>query len=548
MMTRQKRRRTSPEDHAVLEAAYQRNSKPDKAERTEIVNSVSLGEKEVQIWFQNRRQNDRRKSRPLLPHEMMSHFRNPIPQGLLDEPNTVLQDPRSTPQSSFSSIEDSERSYSSSTRKSDVRTQNVSRASSIHDLLNPIVSFNSDCSTSFESQNAEQVSSLTSRSSTVTGEPENVSLRDCQIRSAAPSPPLKKPSGDGNPILAGTNKKLLSNESNNIGTAAYSIEKASGVLAERPSEHSASLDWSATRRKRAFTEIEEIALPSSQNSGIRLSMTVDGVVKVKTTDEETPSPPKRRAPNLASLRNEELKPSHSAVAASEMLKEGQRFKARPTSGIFGRSRDARTWEFYCDGEARTALSAQAEHENNGSAVGAINLIRSQGQNARSKAQQRRQDMALKPKSGAGNTRKQAASTEQKPELVRAMSSMARLSSKCKEDIIDIGKSRKISHARSPSGDSDKENWAPGTRSSSHPLRRSRASSAPRDVLQDHHAAVRLTSTSTGPFPTNKDENDHKHGVWKKEIRQADNLYHGKEKEEDLDCIQGLLSLSQGAWK
>lgn len=39
----------SPEDHAVLEAAYQRNSKPDKAERTAIVNSVSLGEKEVQV-------------------------------------------------------------------------------------------------------------------------------------------------------------------------------------------------------------------------------------------------------------------------------------------------------------------------------------------------------------------------------------------------------------------------------------------------------------------------------------------------------------------
>ena len=502
----------------------------------------------IQIWFQNRRQNDRRKSRPLLPHEMMSHFRNSIPQGLLDEPNTASQDPRSTPQSSFSSIEDSERSYSGSTKKTDDRTQNASRASSIHDLLNPMVSFDSDCSTSFEPRNAEQASTLTSQSSTVTGGPENVPLRDCQVRSAAPSPPLKKLGGDGNQTLAGTGQNILSSESNHIGTAAYSIVKASGVLAERPSEHSASLDWSATRRKRAFNEIEEIALPSSQNAGIRLSMTVDGVVKVKTTDEETPSPPKRRAQNLASLRNEGLKRSHSAVAASELLKEGQRYKARPTSGIFGRSRDARTWEFYCDGDARTALPAQAEPENNGSAVGAINLIRSQGQNARSKAQQRRKGMALKPKSEAGNTRKQAAFTEQKPKLVRAMSSMARLSSKCKEDI-DIGKSGKTSHASSPSGDSDKENWAPGTRTSSHPLRRSQASSASRDVLQDHHAAARLTSTNTRPFVTNKDgENDQKHGVWKKEIRQADSFYHGEEKGEDLDCIQGLLSLSQGAWK
>jgi hypothetical protein len=40
---------SSPEDHAILEAAYLRNSKPDKAERTAIVSSVALGEKEVQV-------------------------------------------------------------------------------------------------------------------------------------------------------------------------------------------------------------------------------------------------------------------------------------------------------------------------------------------------------------------------------------------------------------------------------------------------------------------------------------------------------------------
>lgn len=39
----------SPQDHALLEAAYQRNSKPDKNERIEIVGQVALGEKEVQV-------------------------------------------------------------------------------------------------------------------------------------------------------------------------------------------------------------------------------------------------------------------------------------------------------------------------------------------------------------------------------------------------------------------------------------------------------------------------------------------------------------------
>jgi hypothetical protein len=39
----------SPEDQAVLEAEYQRNPKPDKASRMEIVKRVALGEREVQV-------------------------------------------------------------------------------------------------------------------------------------------------------------------------------------------------------------------------------------------------------------------------------------------------------------------------------------------------------------------------------------------------------------------------------------------------------------------------------------------------------------------
>lgn len=39
----------SPQDHAILEAAYQKNSKPDKNERVELVLKVQLSEKEVQV-------------------------------------------------------------------------------------------------------------------------------------------------------------------------------------------------------------------------------------------------------------------------------------------------------------------------------------------------------------------------------------------------------------------------------------------------------------------------------------------------------------------
>lgn len=45
----QRRKRTSPRDHATLEAAYHQNSKPDKEERAALVRQTELTEKEVQV-------------------------------------------------------------------------------------------------------------------------------------------------------------------------------------------------------------------------------------------------------------------------------------------------------------------------------------------------------------------------------------------------------------------------------------------------------------------------------------------------------------------
>jgi Homeodomain len=39
----------SPRDQAILEAEYKQNPKPNKAARAEIVEKVSLSEKEVQV-------------------------------------------------------------------------------------------------------------------------------------------------------------------------------------------------------------------------------------------------------------------------------------------------------------------------------------------------------------------------------------------------------------------------------------------------------------------------------------------------------------------
>ena len=47
--TRTKRKRTSPQDFAILEAEYEKNARPDKAMRSSIVERVLLSDKEVQV-------------------------------------------------------------------------------------------------------------------------------------------------------------------------------------------------------------------------------------------------------------------------------------------------------------------------------------------------------------------------------------------------------------------------------------------------------------------------------------------------------------------
>jgi hypothetical protein len=470
---------------------------------------------------------------------MVPLFRNSIPRALLHESTPTSGDDHFTPQASFSSVDGSaqasfssvdgsERSFSSNSNRCDDHAQNASRASSIHDLLNPMSPSESDSSTSFESHNVGQPSTQSSQSAVESeGTSSSGASRDCQTRPAALSTRSNLTSVGGYKPAESGNRLVLDENRNSSAASSSIVKRGGGSVGRISAEHFVSLDAPATSRKRVFDEMQDLALPSSQSSSVRLSMTLDGAVKVRTTDEETPSPPKQRPQNITSLRKEGLRRSHSAIAASELLKDGARNKARPSSGIFGRSRDARTWEFYCDGDARAALSAQADNESNGSAVGAINLIRCQSQNAKSKAQQRGKETALKPKIGAENARRPAASTGQREKLVRAMSSMARLPSISKTDSADSNKAGKISHARSSSGDSDKENWAPGTRCSNNGLRRlGRSSNASRDVLQDHRESGALGC----------------------DVFQADRLGHGEDKEEDLDCIQGLLSLSQGAWR
>ena len=297
------------------------------------------------------------------------------------------------------------------------------------------------------------------------------------------------------------------------------------------------------------------AAPSSR---VRLSLSLDGKAELISSD---PSPP----------RAHPLRPSSSGSAIPQKRMRGlQRSQSAlpfgplprksPITAPFvprlasGRSRDARTWEFCCDTEARDELTTQAENESSGSAVAAINLIRSTSSSA------------LKPNTNKRNApavKHDQSKHGKKPKLGRAMSSLARLQSTEKQsNSPQIRPSKdKDGLMRSPSGDSDKENWIPteaGGNARRRPLPSSRS---------DKQASSKAVLGDNFNVPTHAVNFGGNRNKKRKPAYEGPNVFEDQENSEvpadvekfmrgdispskkgDLDCVQGLLSLSQGNWR
>lgn len=266
------------------------------------------------------------------------------------------------------------------------------------------------------------------------------------------------------------------------------------------------------------------------SSFVRLAVTADGAVKVRINDETTPSPPKERLPpppEIANRRSSGFQRAQSDLSHS--LNFNFRDSRNSVKGLIGRSRDARTWEFYCDRSSRSSLATRAEQAATGSAVGALGLMRS--------ASQKKAPVLTPNRAKQNNLRRAAASLGIKPNLTRTRSSMARLQGSDSTTSRDDLKHGKNDYRRCSSGsDSDKENWMPGTRSS-----------------VQAHQAVRSTSQEDAALEQSQHstvENDiaSEQALGGSEQRNRPLPASGKAKVDDLDCVQGLLSLSQGAWR
>lgn len=300
------------------------------------------------------------------------------------------------------------------------------------------------------------------------------------------------------------------------------------------------------------------ALLKRTSSLVRLSMSLDGKAKVTTNDESSPSPPRvRPAPFVPKARGPAaLQRSLSAAGVAE---EDKQCLPWPRRTISGRSRDARTWEFYCDSEVRDSLTTQAEREGSGSALGAIALIRARNSKTLMTNVNKRNLQASKAEP---IKRIKASSDTQKPKLSRANSSMARLETngaevdKASQPSKQAGKAgRRYRACRSSSGDSDKENWEPGT-TRTNARRRQRPAAQPNRqhaILQENLQVMSQSSSLDAVLSrenVSPQRSKQRSGGDVEEDAEVASFMAASgtpREEEDLDCVQGLLSLSQGAW-
>ncbi|KAL4945155.1 hypothetical protein BDV06DRAFT_47792 [Aspergillus oleicola] len=518
LLARQKRRRTSPEDHAILEAEYQRNPKPDKTARANIVSRVSLGEKEVQIWFQNRRQNDRRKSKPLLPHEV-------IPSSQSDEPKS---DDIIPAESGFPSGDNGDKD-------------------GLHGQppigLPEGDSFASDMLDNEQDQLGE--SSQTSIATSEFPEPSQQNADNTVVENDAVQNPDDASANE--PLQSSVKRKRSGSDS--VGGMVTTEATTPGGITMFKSPPSLRLSMSfdgeaVLRREGELTP----SPPKGRRDSLRISMSADGQAVVRGAGEPSPSKNRismfsARKPKLAGLRR-----STSAVVLGTPPSSLQKERS------FGRSRDPRNWESFFDTDARSALSTPFSSQSTPNA----SALRSSGQRSLTRSLSARHSSLLTPNSKHQSTPITQAMREKRRKLSRTVSSLGRLETgrKVLGESAPSNLKKSLKDDELEDGDSDKENWIPGTRVSQS--RRRTVSYHQRPILKDSNgrdsrpqpkAQNSVRSRMSQPFGRKQGSAGTKS---MSSLGTDVSAFMGGEntasQEEDLDCIQGLLSLSQGAWR
>lgn len=211
----------------------------------------------------------------------------------------------------------------------------------------------------------------------------------------------------------------------------------------------------------------------------------------------------------------------------------------------GRSRDSRAWEFWCDKDARSELEEKADQEASGSAADAIGLIRSSSGRGVLQSLAGKREPPLGEASSAKRFR-----ASRTPLLQRSSSLHNKQSPRMFGDKSATKTPRQFRKAASglgiqmPMTDSDKENWSP-----------ERQIVAGADEEDYPFSMPRPQASKRSPAKSGKDRSEPTRSVDDPEVDEEVARFMGRERksqsvseEEELDCVQGLLSLSQGNWR
>lgn len=243
--------------------------------------------------------------------------------------------------------------------------------------------------------------------------------------------------------------------------------------------------------------------------------------------------------------------------------------------VFGRSRDPRNWESVFDTDARSALStpASAQSAPHGASPG---LFRSRSQRSLTRSLSSRQNILANPSNNYPDTPVPLQTGDKRRKLSRTVSSLGRLESNrnpmgnASSNGNPVKISKVLANAKKDTedlefGDSDKENWIPGTRVSHVRRRTTTTSSSQRPVLRESNGRDGSSKTNQTPGKRSRLSQVQQqrkplgsgHGTSTSDLGPGVSSFvagggngsgNGGSQEEDLDCIQGLLSLSQGAWR
>ncbi|EXL83551.1 hypothetical protein FOPG_03687 [Fusarium oxysporum f. sp. conglutinans race 2 54008] len=288
-----------------------------------------------------------------------------------------------------------------------------------------------------------------------------------------------------------------------------------------------------------------IATPLSQSQPkVHLSTSLDGKAELVSNQgspsRELPPRPSSTTPYLPEERQRGLQRglqrSSSAVTLPPL---SELTSSLPPSLVRGRSRDVHAWEKCADAENRDELTAQAEYESNGSAAAAINILRSTSG-------------ILQPSNAKRNapmTRPQRPHQAKKAKLDPTGSSISRLD-------VDLDEREKA----------DREHGKVKVSISPDPYHRRPLSPAPKHVgdnprrvgraLQEQKSpnllANRANMAPTRPRSIVKEGLEIFQDRMKPVLSSREqDMVRGSispSKKPDMDCVAGLLSLSQGAWR